>query len=999
MTCLAEQKAIVQGNELSDERSNYYKNIQDPAKQPIIKKTLEKIMEDFTVVMQDAFGLPVAKSDKDFLDMLNSWLKLGLKKERYYFAKEIIQEFGDKLLEEAKADNFVSPESSAKYYFLENTSIFGLSPDGWTQGIIRTTKGESYIRDVLDKLKGLSEKLDTEIARDSGMPVTQEDGWAQMDKLVQQLNTGKIKPEETVIFVDPQYLNPTEISGTYTVGAPDATWEGHKANLEKHLLPLIKTGVKIIYTNNANPELIKWLQAHKLPYNVEKSIGAMAERRGRDEIISFIGFDFSSEWTMGPVQPPGARAVKPGQQYVAPRVTGQSERFSEWLRQREIEQEQEAKKQELVLKIEELRKRKMLSKITVSRIRKYLGVRELKNSGVPEIQKVVDYIEGLRVGDKLLSEKQISVLEQMFGKIKDIAITPKRIVLERFGQEVNLLDGIITKHIALEIIPTVDIKKGNKTISDLVERVNKEIDRAQKEIRERDNKFEKMLRKAQASRAKKLPLKEKIRRKLVKQDKEIFMALSGQKVELTPEEVAVVSYLKNLFKMIKEKLALEKYRKNYVTHLEQPFMEKIMDVGLIGAIRQYFREQAGKKGIPTDIMLELDNIIGSEKFFRFALERKGGIKPTTNIQKIVHDYSTLFETKLALDEILPQGQLITKLLLQGRDAVWLKKFLQNLKGRALDSEFRTGRMGWLVRTADKIVDIAYIKLLALNPASPFKNLIAGEANAIIWQDFSTYLKGKKRLISHPKKAYKLVTDYGVLQGTYADYAQRGIGRFKKLQDLSMAGQRGGEIEIRTSMFISELTDEEWETGEISSTRIQELRDNISITQGIFSKTESPLWVQTVLGRVIMQMNRWRITDGMLLRRILTGAKEEWDQKNYKGRNTTRFAKALFFYIIGMYASYELSKAGYRKAAQIAQSMAEVINSLISLISQGDLKQMLTDNPTLSIIKEFLFTAQAIARYIHTPGARKPRELEFQQGIEETYIVPLNTIKDLLDEIE
>ena len=129
--------------------------------------------------------------------------------------------------------------------------------------------------------------------------------------------------------------------------------------------------------------------------------------------------------------------------------------------------------------------------------------------------------------------------------------------------------------------------------------------------------------------------------------------------------------------MVKEKLALEKYRKNYVTHLEQPLMEKIMNVGVIGAIQQYYKEQSLKKALPTDIMLELDNIIGSEKFFRFALERKGGIIPSTNIQKIVHDYSSLFETKVALDQVLPEGQVVTKLLLEWPDALWQKKFLQN----------------------------------------------------------------------------------------------------------------------------------------------------------------------------------------------------------------------------------------------------------------------------------------------------------------------------------
>ena len=100
---------------------------------------------------------------------------------------------------------------------------------------------------------------------------------------------------------------------------------------------------------------------------------------------------------MGAVQPGGEEAVKPGQQYVEPRVTGKSEKFTEWLDKREQASQAELKKQELIGKIEQIRQSKMLSKITVSRVKKYLGVRELKNTGVPEIEKVVTYLEGLQV--------------------------------------------------------------------------------------------------------------------------------------------------------------------------------------------------------------------------------------------------------------------------------------------------------------------------------------------------------------------------------------------------------------------------------------------------------------------------------------------------------------------------------------------------------------------------------------------------------------------------
>lgn len=45
------------------------------------------------------------------------------------------------------------------------------------------------------------------------------------------------------------------------------------------------------------------------------------------------------------------------------------------------------------------------------------------------------------------------------------------------------------------------------------------------------------------------------------------------------------------------------------------------------------------------------------------------------------------------------------------------------------------------------------------------------------------------------------------------------------------------------------------------------------------------------------------------------------------------------------------------------------------------------------------TMQNLAKYIHVPGAQKPSKIKIQQGIEETYIAPLDTVKDLIDAIE
>lgn len=325
-------------NEFSDERYNYYKNMQDPVKVEEIKSTVKILRNQLMSEIASSFGIDPNKYSTDALrQALNKWIQRGLLKERAQFTRDVIQHFGNKLLAKAVADNFKSPESSAIYYFLENTSVFGISKDNdkytWTQGIIRTSQDKATIRDTMARIVDVDMKLNTELSRDGKMPITQMDAWQKMDEITSDVMSGKLDPKKTVVLVDPQYLNPSQKAGTYSVGTKDTTWEGHKDNLETHLLPLAHSGVRIIYTNNEDINLNRWLRANKLPYNVEEQIGAVANRGGRDEVIAFINYKLPKEFTTRS----GTSIVgeKPGEEYLGEEITGESQRFSEWLKQKQ----------------------------------------------------------------------------------------------------------------------------------------------------------------------------------------------------------------------------------------------------------------------------------------------------------------------------------------------------------------------------------------------------------------------------------------------------------------------------------------------------------------------------------------------------------------------------------------------------------------------------------------------------------------------------------------
>lgn len=650
--------------------------------------------------------------------------------------------------------------------------------------------------------------------------------------------------------------------------------------------------------------------------------------------------------------------------------------------------------QPIMRNIKSMQSEKKLSTMTTSQLKKAVGIDNLKNANFVQLKSLEKFMGDLKEGDHFLSSEQVKSLSGIIKELPSPEITPKRIVLEKFGEKEEILSEGMMSKTDPNLIPTVDIKKGHPLVKKVVENASEKMMEAEKVINERNKVFDGLLKKAEKARDKLLPLGEKASRFLAPQNKEIFQALSGEKVPLTGEEKIVVEHLKDFFKSAKEDLSLKKYRRQYVTHIEKPLMEKIVTKGLFPAIKEILSGQ--KKGsIPIEILRELENIIGSEKFFKYALERKGGVDPTTDIRRIFSDYSSLLETKKALDQILPEGQAVTKNLLQGKSSLWMKQFLQNLKGRGLDFSFRNGPMAWLAKTADAIVDIGYLKLLGGNVKSALKNVVAGEANSWIYQDFPTYLKGKERLITNPKKAYALATEYGALEGTYSDFAQKGIGVLKKGQDVLMMFQKWGEIEVRASIFSSMLTEKEWKTGVLSQERFNEIKDVIAITQGVFSKWDSPLLLQTWYGRMFFQMNRWRITNAMLLKSIVSDAATDVKAGKFNTRNTTRLGKTLIAYGAGMYISYQLAQAGFKMASDVTRNMAQTTDGVLSLFTKGELVTMFTKNPSLDFLQDVSDSVQNLSNYLHVPGVKKARG----KGIQDTYIAPIQALEDISDAVE
>jgi hypothetical protein len=664
----------------------------------------------------------------------------------------------------------------------------------------------------------------------------------------------------------------------------------------------------------------------------------------------------------------GKKAVVAGRKEVREKIA--AKKLAEKMAQREANQ---IKKQ-----IGWERHTKELKGNVMQRLKSIHGIKEWKNAEVEQLNKVLADIKKLKKGDSFLTEKQITGLKNYievgnFGK--DPRYITKREMIEKFKENEEIMKGAVTRFISNNAFPTVDIKEGHPVIKSIVNKSDIELREANKTIKTINEELDKLLN-----------LAEKFRKGVSKKQVgvRIFQRMSGSDIELTAQELEVVDYLKNYFEQAKKDIGLQRYRKNYITHIEKRFMEKVFSKGVIGAIKDFMKPR--EIDIPLDIMLALDNIMGSEKFFRFALQRKGGLDPTTNIRRIFKEYSQITEVKKALDKILPKAQASQQLLLQNKSALWLKRYIQNLKGRALDFEFRSGKMGWSAKTADKIIDFGYFRLLGFNWRSAIKNIVGGETNSFAYQSFYKYLLGKKRFVLTPRKSYRTIRDMGVLEGSYVDIVRQNIiPRGKKFINHIIYGlMEAGEYEMRGSYLLGQMTKEEWKTGTLTPERFREILDGIAITQGLYTKTDSPLFVQTALGRSVMQFGRWKITNSLLVRRIGKGMIDEVKAGQYNGKNTRRFLKILITTGIGMYLSYEAGKAGYKNAKKFAEASAELVLTMVDLVTGALIYDALANNPALETLGSFVYTMQSLASYITFGIIEEPRQIEFKQGITDIY---------------
>lgn len=954
----------------------FHSNIFDKEKYLIVKVIQEGRMEEVRKTIDDAVNristeiMATAQKDKQVFEIFQRFLAqnpdsfIGSGKFYSYIrelkiGKEVIlyeelykpfQKVFQSVFNKFANLNPTNLDEAILKAMINRIAVFG----GESQSLIRINGFNAFEDKIFGKygmVHGLEDiKATFDLAKEKGTTIKlyRMDG-AEFVRTVKS----NLKPSEIGYYFDPPYVKSAK---TYQnlINLQNFISGQNFLQAHKPAFDLEKQGAKLALTNDLDAEYIKTILE-----NIKNTKGNLYAYKEGSVPTSLI----TTEETRG---------------IVGDYLREQSGRVDRGALRPEVE------------RIFKLLAEKELSRDVLSGIKKVYGVTELKNATDKQLDLIVKELEGLQIGDRLLTTLQQESLTEFLKETrieKDIRLLTKREVSELLGEKSDIMsDGAIVKRLSVNLFPTVNIKEGHPIITRIVDRADTKLRAVNRRLEIMFEKFESLLIAAEKSR----------KQGFLQQQSQvlIFKKLSGEPVQLIPEEQKVSEFLEEYFRFAKTAMKLERYRTYYIPHIEASLLEKIQRHGLLAALRSYTKP--GTTDLPTDILLALENIIGSKKFFRFALPRKGGLEPTMNLRKIFREYATLVENKRVLDQILPEAQAAQQLLLQDKSTIWMKHFLQNIKGRALDFTFRSGNIGWTARTIDRLVDVGYIIKLGGNLRSALRNIIGGEVNNFVYQTFTNYLHGKLRIIVDPVKSYRIIKNSGLLDGSYVEFVgQNLISKGKKTIDHFLYfGMEAGEYELRGSYFLGELTSEEYQTEKISEQRFREILNGIAITQGIYTKVDSPLFVQTVLGRAAMQFNRWRITNAFLFRQVHRDAKQEIKQGIYSGPNIRRLLKLWVTAGIFMYLSFELAKFGWKEGKKTARAGAELVLTMSDILTLKVVVDALSENSTLDLMQKLTFTLQELATYITGGIVNEPQKFEIRNGIEKTYIAMIKSFKDL-----
>ena len=181
--------------------------------------------------------------------------------------------------------------------------------------------------------------------------------------------------------------------------------------------------------------------------------------------------------------------------------------------------------------------------------------------------------------------------------------------------------------------------------------------------------------------------------------------------------------------------------------------------------------------------------------------------------------------------------------------VWKDNFILNKKP-----------VGILGAGVDKVVD-GFVKLtslihLGINPFVATGNILAGKYQELRKRGGSQFVLGESRYWRNPDKTKQILSKYRVIEYSIDEL----VGSTNAVDKAAFWFMEISEKWIQGAAFLGELTQEEFDSGIISDTRVNEINSRIATTHGEgYTKIDQRLLQMYSLGVAATQFKRWFIT--------------------------------------------------------------------------------------------------------------------------------------------
>ncbi len=541
--------------------------------------------------------------------------------------------------------------------------------------------------------------------------------------------------------------------------------------------------------------------------------------------------------------------------------------FKQFLRNVELKAVELAETRQEKMALLKLIEEKRLKK--VDNYRRALELPTFNDMTAQQLRDFAKLLEPFQEDDVFLTQRELETVDRTDLK----GIKTWREARERLAQEAGVPVEELNK-VHVEALDSfrwdTSLRERDPFFGILVEQMTQSYLGAQLRAHEIENRVYELARKSEKSRDR------GIIGRLIPQDDLIMAYLEApmdQKAaiveQMTPEQIDFANYMQQYFAGALEYLiatkSLERGRENYFVHIRKTFLENLKDGGLKKAVSEIFKTYQQDQMVFNILDDDTGKILPLEKFFQFSLQRTDTMDPTRNVTKAFLTYVNTFEKKKMFDAIIPKLDIYAQALTPTRYTprgleidrslkTFVNKWINNKKGRRIsfDSTLRQG--GPLDVGIRALRAFTTILDLGLSPVVQTAAFIGEQVTNAAMLGNKAMAIGTARMRTAQGKAILKKYESWVGRSLWEEFTAPGKEITERLSQALFAGFHLSSVSANKQFLLASLTDQEWQSGEISTERLAEMRLDMGrfrVVPGTGSLVGS-----TSVGDAVMQYKKW-----------------------------------------------------------------------------------------------------------------------------------------------